>query len=80
MTAERQPAGWKSQAKFIAGLIVVVLLLIVMFQNVAPTEFNVLFWQPQLPRCLLPLVAFLMGAVVGAVAAYLVLRRRGARQ
>ncbi|MGD2175769.1 MAG: LapA family protein [Candidatus Brocadiaceae bacterium] len=75
MSAERRPGSLVAQVKFVAVLVVIVLVLIVIFQNVERTKYDVLFWHAELPRYLLPLIAFLTGALAGGIALHLLRRR-----
>ncbi|MFO8008834.1 MAG: LapA family protein [Candidatus Brocadiia bacterium] len=76
MSAERATGSWVTQVKFVCLLLVVVLVLIVIFQNNESIEYEVLFWTPSLPRYLLPLVAFLVGMLSGIFVPPLLRRRR----
>ncbi len=69
-------AGWMRRVRLAALLAVVVLVLIVLFQNTEPATFDVLFWRPQVPRALLVLGAFGAGAVAGMLALHLLGRGR----
>lgn len=73
-----RPAGnWLAKVKLIAILLVSALVVIVFFQNINKQDtYDVLFWDPQIPRALALLATLVVGAVAGAVAAHL-LRRRG---
>ena len=48
--------------------VAVVLVLIVMFQNIEPVGYQVLFWEVSFSRLLALLIVFLTGAAVGAMA------------
>ncbi len=65
-----------TQVKFALVLIVVVLLLIVIFQNVENTQYRVLFWTPEMPRFLLPVISLVVGMASGAALLHFLRRRR----
>ncbi|MHC4789137.1 MAG: hypothetical protein ACYS8K_08065 [Planctomycetota bacterium] len=69
---------WLRRLKFSALLVLLVLGLIVFFQNINKQDtYDVFFWDPQVPRALLLVGTFAVGAIVGAVATYLLRRSHG---
>jgi len=64
--------SWVAQLKFVLLLVVVMLALIVVFQNVQDVPYRVLFWEVPLPGFLLPLAAFFAGLTAGALAMHFV--------
>lgn len=68
---------WLRRAKLICVVVVAVLVVIVLFQNNKPATFEVLFWRPEVPLAVLLLGVFATGALMGAVVAHLLRRRRG---
>ncbi|MFO7956672.1 MAG: hypothetical protein R6X33_06190 [Candidatus Brocadiia bacterium] len=67
--------GWLAQMKFVLLLALVVLVLIVVFQNLEVVRYRVIFWEVPLPGFLLPTAAFVAGLIAGALAMHLVKRR-----
>ncbi len=67
----------KAWAKLIILLVVLVLALIVIFQNIQPTAFAILFWRPEIPLTLIILASFLLGLVGGIVIKARLGRTRG---
>ena len=51
--------------KLIAILVMVVLVLIVMFQNLEPVTMEFLFWSPSLPLLALVVIVLAVGFVIG---------------
>jgi len=72
----RSQANWPKRVKFGAVLAVVVIGLILLFQNNKNIPFNVLFWQPHLPPSMLLLGAFALGVVAGALALHFLSKAR----
>jgi len=62
--------------KLITALIVVVLMLILIFQNLHATAVRVVLWRPNMPLALLLIIMFLLGFIGGILSlAYLNTRR-----
>jgi uncharacterized integral membrane protein len=86
MTAEKPDASqrrgggfvgrWFRRLRLAVLLVVVALVLIVMFQNIEKTPYQVLFWQVPVSRLLALLIVFLAGAAAGALALAAVRGRR----
>ena len=57
----------KARGKLIVLLAVVVIVLILVFQNTEPAELEVLFWTVPMPRCVLLLTTFLLGFLGGLI-------------
>ncbi|MBN1832430.1 MAG: LapA family protein [Deltaproteobacteria bacterium] len=57
------------KAKLVAAFVLVVVLLIVVFQNTQPMETKFLFMSVTMPRAALIAVTFLIGLAVGVLAA-----------
>ncbi len=53
------------RVKLMALLVLVVLALIVVFQNTAPVQIQLLFWRPEPPLIVLTLALLVVGFVVG---------------
>jgi uncharacterized integral membrane protein len=70
------PANWIGQAKFVAVLVLVVLVLIVIFQNVGTYPFQLLFWELKVSVSAVMVGLLLIGVVVGMLAAHLLGRRQ----
>ncbi len=60
--------NWAKRIKLGAVGVIVILAVIILFQNNANKSFKVLFWTPAVPPSVLLLVAFGGGVVVGALA------------
>ncbi len=75
-TEASEPANWVGQAKFVAVLVLVVLVLIVIFQNVGTYPFQLLFWELEVSVSAVMVGLLLVGVVVGMLAAHLLGRRR----
>lgn len=61
---------WK-KPKFIVWFLFLLLIAIVIFQNVEPTQVDFLFWSlPSMPKLVLILVSMVAGAVLALVAAW----------
>ena len=69
--------GWM---KLITALIVVVLVLILIFQNLSATGVRVLLWRPNMPLALLLIIMFLLGFVGGILTLAYVNTRREQKQ
>ena len=54
--------------KLISGIVLLVIILILIFQNTASIDIQLFFWTVSISRVLLMAVFFLMGAVVGWIA------------
>lgn len=54
--------------KLIAILIMTVLVLIVLFQNLAPVTMKFLFWSPSMPLLALVVILVAVGFVLGVLA------------
>ena len=52
--------------KQISVIILAMIIIIVAFQNYQPTETQILFWKPSMPRTLLLFIALLAGFIIGA--------------
>jgi uncharacterized integral membrane protein len=85
MTAEKPGASqgvwggvrrWLMRPWSIALLVAGVLALILMFQNLEPTPYRVLFWKVSISRVVALLMAFLAGAAAGALVLARVRKRR----
>ncbi len=76
---QHRPGAWTARLKLIAGTVLVVLVLVVIFKNSEPTVFDLIFWEaPPLPLFVLLLAAFLVGAGAGWVASHFLRRRKRA--
>jgi uncharacterized integral membrane protein len=64
----RRQADWAKRVKFGAAVVILVIGLIVLFQNNEDIKFTFLFWHPQLQPSVLLLGAFALGVVAGALA------------
>jgi uncharacterized integral membrane protein len=53
--------------RIVGGLVLVVLALIVIFQNTEPTTMTFLLWSVQMPRAAALLAAMAIGLVLGMV-------------
>ncbi|MBN1836657.1 MAG: LapA family protein [Spirochaetales bacterium] len=53
--------------RFILGIIIGVLVIIFMFQNVAPIEVRFIAWTVTLSRAVILLIVFAVGIIVGWV-------------
>ncbi len=53
------------KAKQIISLVLIILLLIILFQNLSPVPLQVFFWTINVSLLLSLLVSFLIGLVVG---------------
>jgi uncharacterized integral membrane protein len=73
---DRSRANWAKRIKFGAVIAVLVLGLVLLFQNNDNIKFNVLFWKPQLPPSMLLLGAFALGVVAGALALHFLSKAR----
>jgi uncharacterized integral membrane protein len=65
-----------ARARLAVALFLVVLVLIVLFQNFDDAPFQVLFWQGRAPLVALLAAAAGVGALVGALAMHALLGRR----
>jgi uncharacterized integral membrane protein len=64
------------KVKIAAVSALVVVLVIVLFQNDQPDSVHVLFWEAQISRSLLVLAVFAAGSIAGLLAAHLLWGRR----
>ena len=60
--------NWPKRIKLGAVALIVILALIILFQNNGNRSFRVLFWEPAIPPSVLLLAAFAGGVVTGALA------------
>lgn len=54
-----------ARVKFLIGLTIVGLVVLITLQNVAPVETSLLLWTFELPRAVLIFAVFVFGFVVG---------------
>ena len=67
------------RAKLIAAAIIVVLFIVLIVQNREPTDIYLLVGPVTMPRAMLVLVTFLMGAAVGFLTASILIATRRKR-
>ncbi len=72
---EKKGGSRLAQFKFVLLLALIVLALIIIFQNVRTVRYQLLFQEVELPLFLLPLAAFVAGLVAGAFISHLLRRR-----
>lgn len=53
--------------RFMVGLVIVGLVILVTLQNVAPVETSVFLWTFELPRAVLIFAVFVFGFLVGQI-------------
>jgi uncharacterized integral membrane protein len=53
------------KAKTIIIIVLVVLALIILFQNTQVVEFGLLFWKPEMSKILMLFIALVVGFIVG---------------
>jgi uncharacterized integral membrane protein len=63
-----------SRIKLILALVIVMVVLIVAFQNSVPVELKLLFWTAQANRLGLILITFLLGGAAGMLIAWQAMR------
>ncbi len=59
--------GGIGKPKMIATFVAIAFVVIVILQNTGPTQVNVLFWSPELPRWILLSLHFAAGAAAGVI-------------
>ena len=64
-------------AKIVTLLILILLAIILMFQNKGPVAIQLLFWHLPMPLVLLIVIALLIGFAIGYVAATMKSRKIG---
>jgi uncharacterized integral membrane protein len=57
---------WASRARMIGLIVLVVLVVVVALKNGQPTTFWFFGWNLQMPKALMLVAAFVLGAVAGA--------------
>ena len=69
----------KSKIKLVAMIVVVVLAVIIFFQNTETVETHILFARFQMSRALLLIVTFALGFLAGILAAGHLLRKKNVK-
>lgn len=71
------PMTRASKIKIIVVSIIVLLLLVIAFQNWQPAETRILWMSPNMPRTILLLIAMLIGFIAGSLfGSFYIVRRR----
>ena len=66
----------RNWARLIALAVVLVLFLILIFQNIEVVSVRILFWTPEISKSLMLILTFLLGAIVGILAGLQMSRSR----
>lgn len=77
-TGGTAPKKWRPSLRLIAVMLGVVVALVIVLQNTEAVDTRLLFVTITMPRAVLLLITFLLGVIVGLLAAFL--RRRPAKK